>query len=1124
MKANQKEKPSEVKMQESVFAKKAEDFSSCEYALGTGQLLYQDGKLLSSLSLCVPENIAKLGACMERWPVPEEQRQELQNFAAEVEAQNAEGGNRPGYTRFRVEKDGQPYWVGMSTQTVQGMTARSQILQFFAMNDLIAQGKTQREAAMLDSLTGALNRGTLVDMGKKLLEEKEKFAFVMMDIDGFKRLNDSSGHLMGDELLKAFVRNVKSSLQPGDVIGRVGGDEFVVFLRKVDTEAEAAERLKNLTIRTHWGNNIFLTVSMGVCFAPLHGSSFEELYGKADIAMYGCKVNGGDGYRFYFEGMQMPGPAPISVVEHNQNIAHYKSGMMITMKDGQFHYPAELNTMLAGRYDHRPLWQIFQEDNVCGPETAQAIRQIVQELLVEPSSVIRYLESILTKPDGRMSHCGIGVAALEPGRVQITITDISEVLENSQFLQSMTDFDQLTKVLNLSCFNRIVVQLMHENQEAVANGEYAMLYFDINRFKAINDTFGSIEGDKLLMYIGKTLRDAMGKIGVVARMGSDRFVVFIRKSGEALEQFVADFFAAIANYPLVYEVVCNIGIYVTTEEPLNVEAMIDRANIALAEIKGNYAQKHAYFDLEQRNAMLGEQEIVGMMTTALAEGQFVPYYQPQYDHATGKMVGAEALVRWLHPEKGIISPARFIPIFEKNGFISKLDLYVFEQVCKFQRKCMDEGVELLPISVNRTRYDIFQPDFVSTLESIRKKYDVPANLLHIEITETAIVGANEVVIRVIEQLHQCGYVVEMDDFGSGYSSLNTLKDINLDVLKLDMDFLTEDFDNRGGTILSSVVRMAKWLGLPVIAEGVESMKQANYLQSIGCNYLQGYLYAKPMPESNFHQLLSENTGDESEHKLQLIETLNPGNFWNPESLETLIFSHYVGGAAIFDYYGDRIEILRVNGKYVQEVKSDITAKELIRTDGRELFDEENLKIFKDMLARAIASGEEEECETWRRYKSGDPVCIRSNVRVIGKSESNYIFYEMIRNITSEKLAQQEIQHREKLFLAASEQVNIYYWEYDVATKEMRPCFRCMRDLGLPPLVTNYPEPAIEMGIFPPEVADLYRDMHKKIEAGVAEQEVSIPLTADRVMFRVRYTTEFDENGKPVKAYGSAAIL
>lgn len=1111
-------------MKESMCAGKPEDFSTAEYDLSTGEIIYQDGKLLSSLSLCMPGNISALAENVANWPVADDQRQDLTDYAEMIAQQTLRGENRPGYTRFSVVTEGKIRWIGMSNLNIGGKNTQSLILQFFAMDDVVARGMSQREAAMKDSLTGALNRGAVVEEAEKRIADQEKFAFVMMDIDGFKRLNDANGHIMGDELLKAFVRNVKSSLKPGDVIGRVGGDEFVVLLAGADNQPEVAERLKTLTIRTHWGDHIFLTVSMGVCFAPAHGSSFEELYGKADIAMYGCKAAGGDGHRFYFEGMQMPGPAPIRVVEHTNDVSHYKSGVMLSVMDGRFSYPPAIGEMLKGRYDDRPLWQIFEEDGVCTVETAQAVKQLVETGQADPASKIRYLESMLTKPTGHMFHCSIGVAAQADGQVQITITDITEMLENSQFLQNMTDFDQLTKVLNLNCFTRIVVQLMKENHEAVAAGEYAMMYFDINRFKAINDTFGSIEGDKLLMYIGKTLRDAMGKIGLVGRMGSDRFVVFIRKSGEELEQFVADFFAALQQYPLVYEVVCNIGIYVTTDEILNVEAMIDRANIALAAIKGNYAKKHAYFDLEQRDAMLGEQEIVGMMTAALAEGQFVPYYQPQYDHATGKMVGAEALVRWVHPEKGVISPARFIPIFEKNGFISKLDLYVFEQVCQFQRKCMDEGMELIPISVNRTRYDIFQPDFVATLESIRKKYDVPANLLHIEITETAIVGANEVVVRVIEQLHQCGYVVEMDDFGSGYSSLNTLKDISLDVLKLDMAFLTEDLDNRGGTILSSVVRMAKWLGLPVIAEGVESLKQANYLQSIGCNYLQGYLYAKPMPEGNFHELLIKNKGDDSEHKLQLIETLNPGNFWNPESLETLIFSHYVGGAAIFDYYGDRIEILRVNNKYVQEVKADITAKELIRTDGRELFDEENLKIFTDMLARAVASGEEEECETWRRYKNGQPVCIRSNVRVIGKSENNYIFYEMIRNITSERQAQQEIQYREKLFRAASEQVNIYYWEYDVASKEMRPCYRCMRDMGLPPLVTNYPEPAIEMGIFPPEVADLYRDMHKKIEAGVAEQEVCIPLTPKRVMFRVRYTTEFDENGKPVKAYGSAAIL
>lgn len=415
------------------------------------------------------------------------------------------------------------------------------------------------------------------------------------------------------------------------------------------------------------------------------------------------------------------------------------------------------------------------------------------------------------------------------------------------------------------------------------------------------------------------------------------------------------------------------------------------------------------------------------------------------------------------------------------------------------------------------------------LEEIRKKYEVPAKYLRVEITESTVVGGIKQVNKIIEQLHECGYLVEMDDFGSGYSSLNVLKDISFDIIKLDMMFLREETEsNRGGIIVSAVMRMAKWLGMPVIAEGVETVKQADFLRSIGCESIQGYLYSKPLPEDQYEEKLRNSTVGENVQQMRLIDTINACDFWNPKSQETLIFSNFVGGAAIFDYHDGKIEILRVNQKYLQEIGLNQSEKEFIKTDPLSTLDEANRKIYHAMLEQAIQSMDEEECETWRELSSSccgeERICIRSNVRVIGKSDDDYLFYAMIRNITAEKNRYAEILDSERRFKMASEQVNIYYWEYTVATKEMRPCFRCMRDLGLPAVLTNYPDSAIEMGIFPLEVADMYRDWHRQIAEGVKELEAIIPLTVGRVPFHVRYTTEFDENGRPVKAYGSAALV
>ena len=205
-----------------------------------------------------------------------------------------------------------------------------------------------------------------------------------------------------------------------------------------------------------------------------------------------------------------------------------------------------------------------------------------------------------------------------------------------------------------------------------------------------------------------------------------------------------------------------------------------------------------------------------------------------------------------------------------------------------------------------------------------------------------------------------------------------------------------------------------------------------------------------------------------------------------------------------------------------------TEADILSTDPWAYYVEGDKQKYIDTLERAIKSRDEESCETWRTIYSDccgeDRICVKSFVRMIGKTEDQYIFYAMVQNITKEKKMYEDLYESERRFRFASEQVNVYAWEYDISTKEMRPCFRCMRDLGLPPLVKNYPEPAIEVGIFPPDYADMYRDWHKQLEEGVGTLEGIIPLTVGRVPFHVRYTTEFDENGKPLKAYGSAALV
>lgn len=524
---------------------------------------------------------------------------------------------------------------------------------------------------------------------------------------------------------------------------------------------------------------------------------------------------------------------------------------------------------------------------------------------------------------------------------------------------------------------------------------------------------------------------------------------------------------------------------------------------------------------------LTEEEIVDNIEGAIRNGYIVPYFQPQLNHSTGRMVGAEALMRWEDPEFGMQFPGEFIPVLESYDLIFQADLHMFEEVCKFQRYCQDNKIPAVPISCNMSRYDIYRHDYVERIEEIRRKYDIPVRLLRIEIMESSAMGGMEIVAQTLKGLHRYGYLVEMDDFGNGYSSLNILKDLDFDIIKLDMNFLDGSIGGRGGTIISSIVQMTKWLNTPVIAEGVETADQADYMESIGCNYVQGFLYYQPITKDAFIEELKKTDHEPLTPAMNLVRTMDAGKFWDPDSLETLIFSNFVGAAAVLTYQEGKLEVLRVNKKYIRELGMNMDESELIGTDPWDMYDENNKAIYEATIRKAIRSGEEESCETRRRICSkscGDAeIWISTDLRVIGHAGEQYLIYTMIKNITNEKENMLATIAHEKRLRTAFDQANAFAWEYIFATREMRPCFRCMRELHLPPVVENYPEPLFENGLFPEDQREMYYAMLKSLEEGQESAEAIIPLTVGRIPFHVRYTTEFDEMGKPLKAYGSAIL-
>lgn len=424
-------------------------------------------------------------------------------------------------------------------------------------------------------------------------------------------------------------------------------------------------------------------------------------------------------------------------------------------------------------------------------------------------------------------------------------------------LNNVMNYDPLTEIYSKNKFFSASKALLKANPDK----QFAFLRLDIDRFKLINSFFGTAYGDRLLKHVAKRIRDfaKTTECCTFGRIDADVFGIFTPYQGKEetvkqIEQAVEDMkkLSASYNIMIVY------GVYVVTDRSLPISFVCDRAALAAKTVKGHYMKSYAFYDDKMRLSLENEQNIINEMSDALENHEFVPYYQPKYDVKTNKPVGAEALTRWIHPTKGFISPGVFIPIFEKNGFISKLDFYIWECVCKQLKEWKDKGVPLFPVSVNVSRVNLYNPNLSKIIIELTKKYDVDPKYFNIEITESVYTDDNVMIDDITSQLRNNGFTILMDDFGSGYSSLNVLKDVQVDMLKMDMMFMFKaKYDGRAETIISSVIRMAKWLNIPVIAEGVDRAEQVEFLKSVGCDYIQGFYYSKPLPAADYEKLISD---------------------------------------------------------------------------------------------------------------------------------------------------------------------------------------------------------------------------------------------------------------------------
>lgn len=449
----------------------------------------------------------------------------------------------------------------------------------------------------------------------------------------------------------------------------------------------------------------------------------------------------------------------------------------------------------------------------------------------------------------------------KPYEPRILLTRVNNAIARSKMnyllqLKHAVEHDKLTGLYNRNHFLE-----MTDKMVAAHKGEsMALIRVDIRRFHLINSFFGEKGGDGFLKYVADQLKEIVERYEwcVYGRMESDVFCACVPYDEQICMAHIKKLTKKMKEYNPDYRIEPSYGIYPITEDILSASEMLRNASLASKECKENYTRSVAFYDKSMRERLQQEEEIMQEMQDALVAGEFEVYYQPKYETRSKVANGAEALVRWNHPKKGVLHPSQFVPILEKNGFIGDLDIYVWEAVCRQMKEWKEKGIEVGPISVNLARADIQNPNLVEYLTTLVDKYQLAPEKLCIELTESAYMDSPLAINEVVKKLHEAGFLVIMDDFGKGYSSLNVLKDIDVDFLKINMKSLPLDPTNvKSKRILSSVIAMMQWLDIPVITMEVETEEEYTFLKSVGCEYIQGFYFVGPLPAKEYEQLLKE---------------------------------------------------------------------------------------------------------------------------------------------------------------------------------------------------------------------------------------------------------------------------
>ncbi len=772
-----------------------------------------------------------------------------------------------------------------------------------------------------DSLTGLFNHKTCIDKICKqlrLLKPGEQAILLVCDVDEFKQINDSNGHLFGDAVICTFADELRS-IFPNSVKGRIGGDEFMVLIRNTDRE-QVENKLQQLNrqfgkLNVEDDGKIKISCSMGAVICTYDDHDYEKAFQLADAALYNVKNAGKGTYyivniddskpelkKSYFESKQgeevyVRDESLISndeeliifSLELLENVADVRVGLkMVADRACRFFGFDEILYIKKHEDLYELLFQWGNRDDASFESRMLDKSEIMwtqADLDFDDNNTVVLLQSELAQYGLNTMSSVLGIKydlADGTSRYMVFVDRLTErnweierntmirlagimfnriyrmkAEEKARFeAEKQINYDSLTGLLNYSKFLEMTEQYL-QGVKGNKNAEYYFTYLDFENFQYMNEVYGYSVGDSVLKRFADYLMAFPGGV-YFSRVTSDHYVGLLRDEDGALETiktYFIDFCNMINAEYKNGNIVLTCGFCKVVGDEDNVSVMVDYANVARKCGKGSTQTSFWIYSDSIKEKNETEMNVITHMTSALENREFCVYLQPKVNLHTGKCVGAEALVRWQRGEGVLFYPDQFIPVFERNGFITKVDFYVLEEVLRYLRNAMDMGEEVVPVSVNFSRLHNNDETWVDKIKDLLDRYSIPPHLLEVEVTESVYMYDFNGLREKAKRLQDMGVVISIDDFGSGYSSLNVLSKVQADVIKLDRQFLLDDDNESSTDFIKYLINMIKHLGYRTIAEGVETKEQAEMLKGADCDMVQGYYYARPMPVPNFRKFL-----------------------------------------------------------------------------------------------------------------------------------------------------------------------------------------------------------------------------------------------------------------------------